>query len=88
LKTEFHIKSGEKEMTFYLHNLLLEIATIDRDENPLRFDDRLVDFDYFAKKTARIIESKLKILFKLLSARTRTRKPRSIPCSVASVVAK
>jgi hypothetical protein len=67
LNTVFNIKSGKKEMTFYLHNLLLEIATIDRDEEPLRFDDNLVDFDYFVKKTVRIIDSKLKILFNLLS---------------------
>ena len=58
----FSIKSGEKQADFLLHNLLLEIATIDRDEEPLRFDERLVDFDYFLAKTARLTQSKLNIL--------------------------
>jgi hypothetical protein len=67
LDTVFSIKAGDKEVEFYLHNLLLEIATVDRDEEPLVFDERLRDFDYFVEKAARITESKLKILFKLLA---------------------
>jgi len=65
LDTWFSIKAGDKETVFYLHNLLLEIATIDRDQNPLRFDERLRDFDCFVEKTIRLTESKLKILFQL-----------------------
>ena len=65
LDTSFSIKAGDKETVFYLYNLFLEIATIDRDENPLRFDERLRDFDYFVEKTIRLTESKLKILFQL-----------------------
>ena len=61
----FSIKSGEKQAEFYLHNLLMEIATVDRDEQMLRFDEDLRDFDYFAAKTARIVTSKLNILFHL-----------------------
>ncbi|MGA2916606.1 MAG: hypothetical protein ABSE89_11330 [Sedimentisphaerales bacterium] len=67
LDTAFLIKAGEKETEFYLHNLFLEIATIDRDEIPLRFDEKLQDFDYFAAKSAKLIDSKLRILFELLS---------------------
>jgi hypothetical protein len=66
LDTAFSIKSGEKEAKFYLHNLLLEIATLDRDEEPLRFDERLRDFDFFLAKTANAIQSKLRILFHVL----------------------
>ena len=62
----FSIKSGEKEAKFYLHNLLLEIATIDRDEEPLRFDEKLRDFDLFLAKTAHIVQSKLAVLSHLL----------------------
>lgn len=62
----FTIKSGEKEVKFFMHNLLLEIATVDRDEEPLQFDEQLRDFDYFLAKTVRLTESKLKILFHLL----------------------
>ena len=57
--------AGDKETVFYLYNLFLEIATVDRDEIPLRFDGRLVNFDYFIEKTIRLTESKLKILFQL-----------------------
>ncbi len=61
----FSIKKGEKQAEFYLQNLLLEIATVDRDENPLRFDMKLRDFDYFLAKTCRLIPSKLNVLFHL-----------------------
>lgn len=67
LDLAFSIKKGEKEVKFYMHNLLLEIATIDRDANPLRFDERLRDFDYFLAKTTRLVGSKLWILLQLLS---------------------
>ena len=49
-----------------MHNLLLEIATIDRDEHPLRFDEKLLSFDYFVHKTNQLIDSKLKVIFELL----------------------
>jgi len=65
LDLAFRIKSGSKEVKFFMHNLMLEIATIDRDENPLRFDERLRDFDYFLAKTARLVQSKLGILLQL-----------------------
>jgi len=62
----FSIKTGEKEVKFYLQNLLLEIATIDRDGQPLRFDENLRDFEFFLTKTTRLTESKLNVLFRLL----------------------
>jgi len=65
LELAFSIKRDEKEAKFYFHNLLLEIATIDRDEQPLRFDERLRDFDYFLAKTSRTVASKLNVLFRL-----------------------
>ena len=66
LELAFSIKKGKKEVKMYLQNLLLEIATVDRDEEPLRFDENLRDFDFFLTKTVRLTESKLKILFHLL----------------------
>ena len=66
LDLAFSVKKGGKEAKMYLQNLLLEIATIDRDENPLRFDENLRDFDFFLAKTARLVQSKLKILFHIL----------------------
>jgi hypothetical protein len=65
LKLAFSIKKDGKEAKFYFHNLLLEIATIDRDQQALRFDESLRDFDYFLAKMARMTESKLNILFRL-----------------------
>ena len=62
----FSIKRDEKEVQFYMHNLLLEIATVDRDERSLRFDEKLLDFDYFMHKTNQVINSKLQIIFELL----------------------
>jgi hypothetical protein len=67
LETVLVIKSGEKRADFHLHNLLLEIATIDRDEIPLRFDEGLRDPGYFLAKADRLIKAKLDILFKILS---------------------
>jgi len=66
LELVFSIKKDEKEAKFYLQNLLLEIATIGRDQQPLRFYENLRDFDYFLTKTARLTESKLNVLFHLL----------------------
>lgn len=66
LDTIFYIKAGKKELQLYLGNLLMEIATLDRDAIPLRFDEALTDFDYFLNKLSKVTESKLTILFKLL----------------------
>ena len=62
----FSIKSGEKEAEFYLHNLFLEIATIDRDAQLLMFDEKLRDFDYFMTKMGQLIASKLNVLLQVL----------------------
>ena len=43
LELVFLIKVDEKEIQFNLHNLLLEIATPDRDQQPLQFDEGLRD---------------------------------------------
>jgi hypothetical protein len=66
LDLAFSIKSGEKEIKFFMYNLLMEIATIDRDEDPPRFDENLRDFDFFLAKTVRLTQSKLQVLFQLL----------------------
>ena len=65
LDLTFHIKSEGKEVRFFLNNLLLEIATVDRDEDPLQFDENLRDFNYFLRKAAHVMESKLNVLFQL-----------------------
>ena len=67
LGAAFSIKKNGREAKMYLQNLLLEIATVDRDQQPLRFDENLRDFDFFLAKTARLVESKLKVLFHLFT---------------------
>jgi hypothetical protein len=62
LNTELIIQKNKKKAEMYLHNLLLEIATIDRDEEPLRFDENLRDFDFFLYKTAGLVQSKIRPL--------------------------
>jgi len=62
LKIAFSIKKGKKEAKMYLQNLLLEIATVDRDQDPLQFDENMRDLDYFLAKLVNLTESKLKIL--------------------------
>jgi hypothetical protein len=60
------ISTGHGEVKFYLRNLFLEVSTLDRDEEPLRFDQDLLDFGYFLSKTSDLIRSKLKLLLHLL----------------------
>ena len=63
----FVIKRGDKEIKFFTYNLFLETATIDRDEEPLRFDERLKDVGYFMAKSAELARSKLQIRYQLLT---------------------
>jgi len=66
LELVLSISTGHGEVRFFLRNLFLEIATLDRDEEPLRFDQDLLDFGYFLSKTADLVRSKLKLLLHLL----------------------
>ena len=43
-----------------------QILPFGTHDDPLRFDERLRDFDYFLAKTARHAQSKLKVLSQLL----------------------
>ncbi len=63
----FILKSGHKEIEFCPHNLLMDIAAIDRNEVPVRFDTNLRDFEHFLTKKARVIESRLKVVFQFLT---------------------
>lgn len=67
LKTYFSIRTGDSEARFYMQNLLLEIATLDRDAQPLKFDQGLENFDYFTDKAIRVTQAKMKVLCELLS---------------------
>ena len=66
LDLALRIETPSGEVKFLLHNLLLEIATVDRDENPLRFDKRVLNRDFLTTKATAAIESKLRVLSCLL----------------------
>jgi len=68
LELRFYLSFGETKAVFYFRNLFLEIATIDRDADPLQFDDKLHDYHYFMSKASFIIKSKLEILLRLLKS--------------------
>jgi len=57
---------NEAKTELSLRNALLEIATIDRDEIPPKFDERLQDIDYYALKATQIMMSKIDLLERLL----------------------
>jgi len=63
----FTVKFDHKRVEFCPHNLLMDIATVDRKQKPLQFDKDLRDFDYFLAKKARFIESRLKVVFQFLT---------------------
>ena len=65
----YDIRHEDKRAVFYFRNMYLEIATIDRDTEPLQFDERLGDYRYFLSKTFNVIKSKLDILHKLLKSK-------------------
>lgn len=67
LNTVFSVKAVDKEIELYLRNLLFEIVTVDRDAEPLVFDISILDPNTFLDKTLRILASKLKILFYIMS---------------------
>ena len=62
----FLIKLNGKETGFFIYNLLLEIATVDRDAEPLIYDENLCEGEYFLVKMFGLIRSKVNILLKLM----------------------
>lgn len=67
-KTMYHLKKGDCGAEFFLDNLLLEIITVDRDENPLKFNKAILnDTPAWIAKTMDVIESKLAMLIPMLN---------------------
>ena len=62
----FQIEAGQLGAVFFFGNLYLEIVTKDRDAEPLEFDRRLEDFDFFARKVAVAVRGKVAVLQKVL----------------------
>ena len=60
------IESGKKLIRFSLQSLFMEIATINADENQLRFDEKLLDYNFFLDKMLCSVRSRTSILFRLL----------------------
>jgi hypothetical protein len=68
LELQYDVACGDMKATLYFRNLYLEIATLDRDADPLQFDEKLSDYTYFLSKASFVIRSKLEILLKLLKS--------------------
>jgi len=68
LELQYDVACGDMKATLFFRNLYLEIATLDRDAEPLQFDEKLSDYTYFLSKASFIIRSKLEILLKLLKS--------------------
>jgi hypothetical protein len=68
LELRYEVSYGDMKAVFFFRNLYLEIATVDRDVEPLQFDEKLRDYYYFVSKASFIIKSKLEILLKLLKS--------------------
>jgi hypothetical protein len=68
LELRFDLSFGDMKAVFYFRNLFLEIATVDRDAEPLQFDEKLHNYHYFVSKASFIIKSKLEILLRLLKS--------------------
>ena len=64
----FHIKSNKTgiEGEFHIYNLVLDIVTIDRHKQPLKFDEGVLDFNYFFKKATENINLRLRVITRLL----------------------
>ena len=58
--------TGDFHAVFYFHNLFLEIATKDRDDDPLEFDEGLSSFGCFMLKSVKVIDSKLRLFTAIL----------------------
>ena len=52
----------QKSIEFCFRNLLLDIATVDRDAEVLQFDAELEDLEYNARKVASIVFSRIEAL--------------------------
>jgi negative regulator of replication initiation len=68
MELEYDVTYGDKKAVLYFRNLYLEIATVDRDAEPLQFDEKLCDYHYFVSKASHVIKSKLEILIRLLKS--------------------
>ncbi|PIU51037.1 hypothetical protein COS91_06555 [Candidatus Desantisbacteria bacterium CG07_land_8_20_14_0_80_39_15] len=67
LELSYRVKGADDiSAVFCLRNLFLEIATRDRDEEPLEFDEELSNFSFFMFKTAKVMETKLKLFVAIL----------------------
>lgn len=68
LDLRYEIGYHGRVAVLYFRNLYLEIATVDRDAEPLEFDEKLRDFGYFSSKAVHVIKSKLTPLMQMLEA--------------------
>jgi hypothetical protein len=66
LEATISIDYKDKHADYKLYNTLMEIFVIDRDDNPLIFDAKILDEKCLRKKMTDVIASKMKVLLTLL----------------------
>lgn len=69
LNMKYDLKKGQLSSTMFLGNLFLEIATVDRDSEPLIYDKRLNDFKFFIARLKDVINSKIAVLIPLMEGK-------------------
>ena len=70
LSMKYDLKKGKLSSKMFLNNLFLEVATVDRDSNPLRYDHRLNSFQFFMNRVKDVINSKLAVLLPLMDGKS------------------
>jgi len=69
LDMKFELKKNKFGSSMFLRNLLLEIATVDRDNEPLHYDYRLDDMEFLFRRILEIVSSKLRVLLPVMNGK-------------------
>ncbi|OHB52630.1 MAG: hypothetical protein A2Y12_03680 [Planctomycetes bacterium GWF2_42_9] len=69
LDSKYQLKKGSLECSMFLHNLFLEVATVDRDATPLKYNNRMDDNEMLLARIIEIVDSKLAPLLLLIAGK-------------------
>ena len=70
LNMQLEVSKDNKTTVLYLRGLFLDIATTDRDADPLIFDTRITDLSEAAKKISRVLRDRIELVERLMGAET------------------
>jgi len=69
LDMKYELSKGKFGSSMFMRNLLLEIATVDRDTEPLRYDYRLDDMEFLFRRIVETVGSKLAVLLPVMNGK-------------------